>query len=350
MKYKKLGKTELEVSLICLGTMTWGRQNSETDAHMQMDYALEQGVNFFDTAEMYPIPPNQPTQGLTETYMGNWLAQNKNRSKVILTTKITGPGHFVKYIRNGPRLTKEHITIAVEESLRRLRTDYIDLYQLHWPERKTNFFGQLGYTPSKDDSASDDNVSIEETLEALDAIVGTGKIRYLGISNETPWGTMEYLRLSDQMDLPRIQSIQNPYNLLNRTFEVGLSEIAYREKVGLLAYSPLAFGTLSGKYLNNENPKNARLTLFGKRYGRYSTPHAISATEAYVQIANRYGIDPAQMALAFINGQIFVTSNIIGATTMEQLKSNISSIKLELSKEIQKEIHSVHEKNSNPSP
>ena len=346
MKYKKLGKTELEVSLICLGTMTWGRQNTETDAHTQMNYAIGQGVNFFDTAEMYPIPPNERTQGLTETYIGNWFTKNKNRSKIMLATKVTGPGAFVKYIRNGPRFTKEHIQSAVDESLRRLRTDYIDLYQLHWPERKTNFFGQLGYTPLQDN----DSIPIEETLEILDGIVDTGKIRYLGISNETPWGTMEYLRLSEQTDLPRIQSIQNPYNLLNRTFELGLSEISYREKVGLLAYSPLAFGTLSGKYLTNEKPKRARLSLFGRHYGRYSSPQAVRATKEYVEIANRHGIDPAQMALAFINEQIFVTSNIIGATTMKQLKSNISSVELSLTTEIQKEIHAVHEQNSNPSP
>ena len=346
MQYRKLGNTDVNVSLICLGTMTWGRQNTEAEAHEQMDYALSCGVNFFDTAEMYPIPPQKESQGLTETYIGNWFAARKNRDKVILATKVVGPGEFMRYIRNGPRLNKQHIEQAVTDSLKRLQTDYIDIYQLHWPERRTNNFGQMGYTPQEDSHS----IPIAETLHVLADLVKSGQVRYIGISNETPWGMLEFLRQAEQASLPRIVSIQNPYNLLNRTFEIGLAEISWREKAGLLAYSPMAFGALSGKYLGGATPPNARLTLYKKRYGRYINEIATQATQAYVSIAQRHEINPAQMALAFVNQQSFLTSNIIGATTLEQLQSNIASTNLSLSLEIIKEIGKVHQQYPNPSP
>ncbi len=352
MKYNKLGNTELDVSVICLGTMTWGVQNSENNAHTQMDYALDQGVNFIDTAEMYPVPPEAKLQGKTESYIGTWLAARKNRDKVILATKVAGPGEYVKYIRGGPRLNKKHIHLAIENSLKRLQTDYVDLYQLHWPERKTNFFGQLGYVAPKEGRQDDLGIPISESLEALSELIQVGKVRYIGISNETPWGLFQFLRFAEQKNInrTRIVSIQNPYSLLNRTFEVGLAECSYREKVGLLAYSPLGFGVLSGKYLNSARPANARLTIFGKLYGRYTNELAIKATEAYVNTAKKYQLDPAQMALALVNSRPFVTSNIIGATTMDQLKSNIKSVDVKLSKEVLKEIEKIHQQYPNPCP
>ena len=258
MEYRKLGKTSLDVSKICLGTMTWGEQNSEAEAHEQLDAALAAGVNFIDTAEMYPVPPKAETQGLTEQYLGTWLKKQQQRDKLVIASKVVGRSENMTYLRDGPRLNARQIKQACEASLKRLQTDYLDLYQIHWPERKANFFGQLGYQHQDDEQA----ISIEETLQACDELVKEGKVRYLGISNETPWGLHEYLRLSDEQQLPRIQSIQNPYNLLNRTFEVGLAEMALREQVGLLAYSPLGFGVLSGKYLNQAKPAGARLTLY----------------------------------------------------------------------------------------
>ena len=350
MQYRKLSYTDLELSLIGLGTMTWGVQNTEEEAHAQLNYALENGVNFIDTAEMYPIPPQKKLYGITESYIGTWLQANSNkREQIIIATKVVGPGAFMRYIRNGPRLNKEHIHQALEASLKRLKTDYIDLYQLHWPERRTNFFGQLGY-PSKLDK-DEDAISIKETLEALAELVQSAKIKYIGVSNETAWGVHEFLRIHQQEGIgPRIVSIQNPYNLLNRSFEVGLSEFSHREKVDLLPYSPLGFGVLSGKYCDGAKPEGARLSLYGKNYSRYTNEICNQATDNYVSIANKYGLDPAQMALAFVNSRPFVASNIIGATNLKQLATNINSVDLKLSSEILKEIEVVHNRYPNPAP
>lgn len=346
MEYRQLGKTELQVSKICLGTMTWGEQNTEAEAHAQMDMAVSHGINFFDAAEMYPVPPRAETQGATEACIGTWFKARGQRDKVILATKVTGRSDDgFPYLRNGPRLSAEHIEQALEGSLKRLQTDYIDLYQIHWPERKTNFFGQLGYRHD----ATDDAISLAETLAACERLVRSGKVRYIGLSNETPWGVHEYLRLSDAGVGPRVQSIQNPYNLLNRSFEVGLAEMAIREQVGLLAYSPLAFGVLSGKYLGGQKPPKGRLTLF-ERFQRYNSELASTVTEQYVGIAQRHGLNPAQMALAFVNDQPFLTSNIIGATTMEQLQDNIDSANIRLSDEVRRDIEAVHRVHPNPCP
>jgi len=344
MHFKTLGETDLQVSLICLGTMTWGEQNTQAQAHEQMDYALERGINFFDVAEMYPVPPRPETQGRTEQYIGEWFAKTGKRQDIILATKVAGPGDWLKYIRNGPRLSREHIMQAVEASLSRLQTDYIDLYQLHWPDRNTNYFGRLGYEIDEHESST----PLEETLAALNELIQQGKIRHWGLSNETPWGVMKALHICEKHGYPKPVSIQNPYNLLNRSFEVGLAEVAHREKVGLLAYSPMAFGALSGKYLNGQKPKG-RLTLFD-RFTRYTNPQAIAATEAYVAIAQRHGLSPAQMALAFVNQQGFVTANIIGATTLGQLKENIDSLDVKLSDEVLAELNQVQVAFPNPSP
>lgn len=344
MKYHKLPHSSLEVSKICLGTMTFGEQNSQSDAFNQLDYAFERGVNFIDTAEMYPVPPKQQTQGATEAYIGNWLEKSGKREKVVLATKVAGPRN-VPYIRDNMKLDRRNIHQAIDDSLARLKTDYIDLYQIHWPQRETNTFGQLNY-PYPD---SQQEVTLIETLEAMAELIKAGKIRYIGVSNETPWGVMSLLKLAEKHDLPRIVSIQNPYNLLNRSFEVGLSEISHYEGVELLAYSPLAFGCLSGKYLNGQRPEGARCSLF-ERFVRYFTPQGIAATQAYVDLAHRHGIDPAQMALAFINQRPFVAANIIGATTMAQLKDNIDSIEITLSDELLKDIQEVGTTYSNPCP
>lgn len=345
MKYSLLGHTDTEVSRICLGSMTWGEQNSEAEAHQQLDCAVERGVNFIDTAEMYPIPPRSHSQGLTETYIGNWLKKRTDRDKLFVATKVTGPGRNMDYIRGGPRLTAAQIQAAVEESLDRLQTDYIDLYQLHWPDRNSNYFGKLGYNHQE----QEESTPILETLEALDELIQQHKVRYIGVSNETPWGVMSYLKLRDQYQLPVIQTIQNPYSLLNRSFEVGLAEVSMREKVGLLAYSPLAFGALTGKYLNNMRPEKARCSLF-KGYVRYFTESGIKATEGYVELAREHGLDPAQMALAWVNSRPFTTSTIIGATSLAQLENNLASIDLELSDEVVEGIESIHRQYSNPCP
>lgn len=346
MKYNTLGSSNLSVSQICLGTMTWGEQNTESEAHEQMDYAVNEGVNFFDAAEMYPVPPRPETQGATERFMGSWLKENKNRHKIVVATKVVGPDDGFIHIRGEmPRLNKDHIHRAVEASLERLQTDYIDLYQVHWPERTTNYFGQLGYHHTEDKDA----VAIEETLEVLHGLVRSGKVRFIGISNETPWGMMEYLKLAETKKYTHIVSIQNPYNLLNRTFEVGLAECAIREECGLLAYSPLAFGMLSGKYIGGTKPPRARLTLFS-RFQRYTNPLGQAATERYVSIARRHGISPAKMSLAFIRQQPFVTSTIIGATTQQQLKENIDSAEMILDEDVIKEIDAVHQDIPNPCP
>lgn len=343
MQTRPLGDTGIEVSRLCLGTMTFGEQNSESEAHDQLDRAVAFGINFIDAAEMYPVPPRAETQGRTEAYIGSWLKRRESRDDVIIATKVTGPG--LEHIRGGPRLNREHIHQAIDASLERLQTDYVDLYQLHWPERSTNYFGRLGYEHDEEENA----VSLEETLAVLKELVDAGKVRAIGLSNETPWGVMKALQLAERLGLPRVASIQNPYNLLNRSFEVGLAEIAHRENVGLLAYSPLAFGVLSGKYLDGARPENARLTLF-ERFKRYTSPLAEQATRAYVDIAREHDLDPAQMALAFVNSRSFLTSNIIGATTMEQLEDNLASESLKLEQSVLEAIEEVHRRIPNPCP
>ncbi|MBH8581708.1 NADP(H)-dependent aldo-keto reductase [Bisbaumannia pacifica] len=343
MQTRPLGDTGIEVSRLCLGTMTFGEQNSEAEAHEQLDRAVAFGINFIDTAEMYPVPPRAETQGRTETYIGNWLKARGSRDDVIIASKIAGPG--MDYLRGGSRLTREQIHQAVETSLRRLQTDYIDLYQLHWPDRYTNFFGRMGYEHKEEEVST----PLEESLSALQELVESGKVRAIGLSNETPWGLMQSLRLAERLGLPKVASIQNPYNLLNRTFEIGLAEIAHRENVGLLAYSPLAFGVLSGKYLDGQWPPGARLTLF-ERFQRYNSQSAMEATRAYVEIAREHDLDPAQMALAFVNSRSFLTSNIIGATTMEQLESNLASESLKLEPAVLEAIEAVHRRQPNPCP
>jgi len=345
MILENLGRTDIKVSKICLGTMTFGEQNTEAEGHEQMDHALNNGVNFLDTAEMYAIPSRRETQGSTERIIGAWLRARKNRDKVVLATKIVGPGGF-DYIRGGDiKHNAEQIEEAVVGSLKRLRTDYIDLYQIHWPERPTNFFGQLGYAHRE----KPDVTPMAETLEGLDRVVRSGKVRAIGLSNESAWGAMEYLRLSETLGKARVVSVQNPYNLLNRSYEVGLAEVSCREDCGLLAYSPLAFGALSGKYLGGAEPPGARLTLF-PHYNRYIKPRAVEATKRYVSLAEEHGLDPAQMALAFVNSRPFVTACVIGATTMAQLKSNIASADLILSDEILAGIEAIHADISNPAP
>ena len=345
MKYTTLPGTEIKVSKICLGTMTFGNQNTEQEGFDQMDLSLDQGVNFFDTAELYPVPANATTQGETERIMGNWFQKTGNRSKVVLATKAAGPGSYTAHIRDNMSFDKRNITEALDNSLKRLKTDYIDLYQLHWPERMTNFFGQRGYVHNPKDTWTD---NFEEALEVLDDLIKAGKIRHIGISNESPWGLMRYLELSKK-GLPKAITIQNPYSLLTRVFEIGNSEMCMREEVGLLAYSPLGFGRLTGKYRGGHNLDKARLTVF-PNMARYNSDQSIEATEHYYQIAKNHGISLTQMALAFVNQQPFLTSNIIGATNLEQLQENIGSIDLTLSKEIMKEIEAVHNKIPNPAP
>ncbi|MFQ5345729.1 MAG: NADP(H)-dependent aldo-keto reductase [Mariprofundus sp.] len=346
MKYNRLGKTDLKVSEICLGSMTWGEQNSTEEAFSQIEYALDHGINFLDTAELYAIPPKAETSGRTEAIIGEWFEKTGRRHEVILASKVCGPTGWCPHIRHGEaRLDEQNIVAACEASLKRLNTDYIDLYQTHWPDRNTNFFGQPGYRHKHDESA----VPIEETLAAMQKLVQAGKVRHIGISNETPWGVAQHLLLAEIKSLPRIVSIQNPYNLLNRSFEIGLAEIACREHVGLLAYSPLAFGVLSGKYLDGKQPAGARLTRF-EHYTRYSNPEALQATEAYIRVAKQHGLDPARMALAFIRRQPFVCSTIIGATNMQQLASNISSQDTILSDACLADIERIHRKQPNPCP
>ncbi len=343
---RPLGKTGLDVTSICLGTMTWGEQNTEAEAHEQLSYACdERGINFIDTAELYPVPPKADTQGRTEQYIGSWLTKRGQRDDLVIATKACGPGEWVNYFRGGPRHTKAHLEAAIDASLARLQTDYVDLYQLHWPDRPTNFFGQLGYTHV--DGA--DETPIDEILTALESLVVSGKVRAIGLSNETPWGVMTFLEIARREGLPVVASIQNPYSLLNRTFEIGLSEIAHRESVGLLAYSPLAFGVLSGKYLGGKRPEGARLTLFD-RFSRYSNPEATKATEAYAALAAEHGLSLTEMALAFVTSRPFVTSNIIGATSIEQLKENIDTHDLKLSDAMLDGIEAIHISQPNPSP
>ena len=346
MQYRPLGQTGIQVSALCLGTMTYGEQNSEPQAHEQLDRAIAAGINFIDTAEIYPVPPMAKTQGLTESYIGSWLARRGGRDKLILASKVAGPGDWIAYLRPDEiHLDRKNIEAALDASLRRLQTDYLDIYQLHWPDRETNFFGKLGYRHQE----SDRDTPILETLRVLDDLVRAGKILHIGLSNETPWGTMRFLQLAESQGLPRPVSIQNPYSLLNRTFEIGLAEIAHREACGLLAYSPLAFGVLSGKYLDNARPPGARLTLYS-RFDRYSNAEADRATRGYVELAREHGLDPAQMALAWVTEQPFVTSTIIGATTMEQLSDNLDSIHLQLDQPLRDAIEAIHQSQPNPSP
>ena len=345
MKFKKLGNTDLDVSLICLGTMTWGTQNSEKEAFEQMDYSIDQGVNFFDTAELYSVPPTAESYGKTEVMIGNWFEKRKNRNKDILATKVAGPG--LDWIRDGKKSYNEkHLAEAIDGSLKRLKTDYIDLYQLHWPERSTNTFGRREYTINKNEGDWND---FENILQALQKFIKSGKIRHIGLSNETPYGLSKYLELSKHKNLPRMMSVQNPYSLVNRTYEIGMSEISIREKCGLLVYYPLASGALSGKYRDGQMPKNARITLF-KGWERMINPLAMKAYDEYFKLAKEANITMVQLAQAFVNSRPFVTSNIIGATTMDQLKENIGSINIELTEEILEKINIIHNNNPNPAP
>ncbi|AXF07835.1 NADP(H)-dependent aldo-keto reductase [Paraburkholderia sp. SIMBA_055] len=350
MEYRRLGDSDVQVSLIGLGTMTWGEQNTEQEAHAQIDYALDHGVNLIDTAEMYPVPPRAETQGSTERFIGTWLAQHRSaREKIVLATKIAGPArqpHNPRHIRGETnQFDRKNLTEALNDSLKRLQTDYVDLYQLHWPDRNTMTFGRPAY-PWVDDEYT---VPIEETLSVLADFVKAGKVRHVGVSNETPWGVAQFLRASEKLGLPRIVSIQNPYSLLNRTYEVGLSEYAHRDNIGLLAYSPLAFGWLSGKYEGGARPAGARISLF-ERFQRYSKPQAVQATTRYVELAKRHGLSPAQFALAFVNSRPFVTSNLIGATSLDQLKENIASVDVKLSQDVLDEIDALHQLQPNPAP
>jgi aryl-alcohol dehydrogenase-like predicted oxidoreductase len=322
--------------------MTYGEQNTESEAHEQLDYSIANGINLIDTAEMYAIPPKEETQGLTEKIIGTWLAKRKDREKIYVATKVAGPG--MEYLRGGSRLDKKQIFQAVDDSLKRLQTDYIDLYQVHWPERKSNYFGRLGYEYS-----DEMGVPIEETLEAMTDLVKSGRVRYIGVSNETPWGTSRYLNIAKEKSMQRIVTIQNPYSLLNRIYEVGLAEISQHENVGLLAYSPLGFDQLTGKYIN-KTEKNSRLGLFGDWFTRYSNEECLRAVEKYLNIADKYNLSLTHLALAFVNTRPFVTSNIIGATTMEQLKENIDSVNIEITENMLEDINQVHSSQPNPAP
>ena len=346
MNYRKLGTTDLEVSTICLGTMTWGEQNTQEEGFEQMDYALDQGVNFWDTAELYSVPPKEETFGHTEIIIGNWFEKTKKRDKIILATKVSGPGR--NYTRNGENsFVGKNLAEALEQSLKRLKTDYIDLYQLHWPERSVNNFGNLGYKHKENEK---DWNKFEDVLENLKKFIDSGKIRYVGLSNETPWGVSKFLEISKEKNLPRMMSVQNPYSLLNRSYEVGLAEMSIREKIGLLAYSPLASGFLSGKYRNNQIPKNSRIERDGDFWTRYNKPNKDKAVDAYYEISKKYNLNFAQMSLKFCEIQKFITSIIIGATTMEQLKTDIESVNVNLSDEVIKEINEVQKIYPNPCP
>jgi len=344
MNYKKLGNTDLDVSTICLGTMTWGEQNTQEEGFEQMDYALDQGVNFWDTAELYAVPPRKETYGHTEVIIGNWFEKTKKRDQVILASKVAGPAR--NYLRNGENsFTGPNLESALENSLKRLKTDYIDLYQLHWPERNVNNFGRLNYTHKENNWNQ-----FEDILGELNKYIDKGKIRYVGLSNETPWGVLNYLKISKEKNLPRMMSIQNPYSLLNRSYEIGLSEVSIREEIGCLAYSPLASGYLTGKYRNNNFPKGSRMERDFDFWTRYRKPNTEKAIELYYEISNKYELDMSQMSLKFCEIQDFMTSVIIGATTMEQLKTNIESVNIKLSDDVIKEINNVQTIYPNPCP
>jgi len=344
MNYKKLGNTDINVSTICLGTMTWGEQNTQSEAFEQMNYSLENGVNFWDTAELYAVPPKAETYGHTETIIGNWFEETKKRKDIILASKVGGPSR--KYMRNGENsFTGKNLEDALHGSLKRLKTDYIDLYQLHWPERNVNNFGKLGYEHKENDWNK-----FEDVLENLKKFIEQGKIRYVGLSNETPWGVMNYLQLAKDKDLPRMMAIQNPSSLLNRSYEVGLAEVSIRENIGCLAYSPLASGYLSGKYRNKQFPKGSRMERDFDFWTRYRKPNMENAVEDYYKISQKYDLDMSQMSIKFCEVQDFMTSVIIGATTMEQLKTNVESVKVNLDSEVIKEINNVQKKYPNPCP
>jgi len=345
MKYTTLPNTDIKVSKICLGTMTWGNQNTQDEGFAQMDFALNKGVNFFDTAELYPVPARKETYAETERIIGNWFAKTGNRDKVVLASKIAGTGDYTAHIRtNG--FSKEALNDAVNSSLKRLKTDYIDLYQLHWPERQTNTFGVRDYKYNLNDKWED---NFNEILHNLDEIIKSGKIRQVGISNEKAWGTMRYLEESKTHHLPRMITVQNAYSLINRVFEGDMAEVAHREHIGLLAYSPMAFGVLSGKYIKGTATKDARLNVYS-HFSRYNSANATEATKRYLKIAEDYNMSLAQMALAFVNERPFVTSNIIGATNLKQLEENIDSINISLSDEVLKAINAVHAEIPNPAP
>jgi aryl-alcohol dehydrogenase-like predicted oxidoreductase len=344
MNYKKLGNTDINVSTICLGTMTWGEQNTQNEAFEQMDYSLDNGVNFWDTAELYAVPPKAETYGHTETIIGNWFEKTKKRKDIILASKVGGPSR--KYMRNGENsFTGKNLENALHGSLKRLKTDYIDLYQLHWPERNVNNFGRLGYEHKENDWNK-----FEDVLENLKKFIEEGKIRYVGLSNETPWGVMNYLQLAKDKDLPRMMSIQNPYSLLNRSYEVGLAEVSIRENIGCLSYSPLASGYLTGKYRNKKFPKGSRMERDFDFWTRYRKPNMEEAVEDYYKISQKFDLDMSQMSIKFCEVQDFMTSVIIGATTMEQLKTNVESVKVNLDSEVIKEINNVQKKYPNPCP
>jgi len=344
MNYKKLGNTDIDVSTICLGTMTWGEQNTQEEAFQQMDYALDQGVNFWDTAELYSVPPKAETYGHTEIIIGNWFKENKKRDRVILASKVAGP--MRAYLRGGGNnYGIEKMSQAINDSLKRLQTDYIDLYQLHWPERNTNMFGRLGYEHKENEWNK-----FEDVLGNLQKFIKEGKIREIGLSNETPWGVSKCLELSKERGLPRMMSVQNPYSLLNRTYEVGLAEISIRDQIGLLAYSPLASGYLTGKYRNNQLPKNSRIERDGDFWTRYNKPNTTKAVDSYYEISKKYNLNFAQMSLKFCEIQPFMTSVIIGATTMEQLQTNIESVNINLTDDVINEINEVQKVYPNPCP
>ena len=349
MKYRKLGNTNIDVSVICLGTMTFGEQNTQEEAFDQMDYSVEKGVNFFDTAELYAVMPRKETYGKTEEIIGNWFKVKKNRHKIILASKVASKSvGGLQWIREGSTnlgFDKKNINTAIDDSLKRLKTDYIDLYQLHWPERKVPSFGTLDF---KYDPNDNEWTQIEEVLDNLQSLIKAGKVRYVGLSNETPWGVMKFLQIANEKKLPRMVSIQNVYSLVNRVFDIANSEVSIREKCGLLAYSPLAGGRLSGKYIGNKKPKNARYTLWPRRFSRHNTKRGEVAIESYFKIAKKYGIAPSTFANAFVNDRPFVTSNIIGATSISQLKENIDSINIKLSSEILNEIENIHLSDPNP--
>ena len=345
MKYNFLPNTTTKVSEIALGTMTFGQQNTESEGHDQLDFALDSGINFIDTAEMYSVPPMKETSGSTERIIGSWLKKSGKRDQIVLATKIAGPNRGLEFIRDDLRFNAETVRLSVEKSLQRLQTDYIDLYQLHWPERKTNYFGQRSFAVV--DDLWEDNIN--SVLTVLQGLVKQGKIKHVGLSNETPWGVMRFLEESKKHHLPRISTVQNPYNLLNRTFETGLSEVCHYENIGLLAYSPLAFGVLTGKFLSGESLPNARINLF-PRFSRYNSENASKATILYAKIAQENGLTLTQMALAFIRQQFFATSTIIGATSLKQLQENIQTSQITLTQNVIDAINQVQELYPNPSP
>ena len=349
MQLKALANTGILLPEICLGTMTFGEQNTQSDAFEQLEYALDQGLFFWDTAEMYPVPPKPETQGATETILGNWIAQRGKRDQLFIASKIAGPSQGGSHIRDGQtRFNATDIGSAIDGSLKRLQTDYIDLYQLHWPQRPTNFFGKLGYGNTEAQN-TDEITALEETLTALSHEIKNGRIRYIGLSNETPWGTLKFLHLAEKLGLEKFVSVQNPYNLLNRTYEIGMSEIAHHESIGLLAYSPLAFGYLTGKFRHGARPTNTRISLYS-RFSRYSNPQSEWATEQYAQLAEQHDLTLTQLSLAFIKQQFFVNSTIIGATNLDQLKENIQAFEIELSTDVLEGIEAIHRQQPNPAP